>query len=56
MNKVLWVKCKCDDYYKFINKIKYINIKILEIKYINKFIYFISNIFILIYFILLINL
>lgn len=33
MNKVLWVKCKCDDYYKFINKIKYINIKILEIKY-----------------------
>ena len=39
MNKVLWVKCKCDDYYKFINKIKYINIKILEIKYINKFIY-----------------
>ena len=39
MNKVLWVKCKCDDYYKFINKIKYINIKILEIKYINKYIY-----------------
>lgn len=39
MNKVLWVKCKCDDYYKFINKIKYINIKILEIKYEHGYIY-----------------
>ena len=39
MNKVLWVKCKCDDYYKFINKIKYINIKILEIKYEQGYIY-----------------
>lgn len=39
MNKILWVKCKCDDYYKFINKIKYINIKILEIKYKNNYIY-----------------
>lgn len=39
MNKVLWVKCKCDDYYKFINKIKYVNIKILEIKYEQGYIY-----------------
>ncbi len=39
MNKLLWVKCKCDDYYKFINKIKYINIKILEIKYEQGYIY-----------------
>lgn len=39
MNKVLWVKCKCDDYYKFINKIKYINIKILEIKYEQGYVY-----------------
>lgn len=39
MNKVIWVKCKCDDYYKFINKIKYINIKILEIKYEQGYVY-----------------
>ena len=39
MDKVIWVKCKCDDYYKFINKIKYINIKILEIKYEQGYIY-----------------
>ena len=39
MNKVLWVKCKCDDYYKFINKIKYVNIKILEVKYEQGYIY-----------------
>ncbi len=39
MNKVIWVKCKCNDYYKFINKIKYINIKILEIKYEHGYIY-----------------
>ena len=39
MNKVLWVKCKCDDYYKFINKIKYVNVKILEIKYEQGYIY-----------------
>ena len=39
MNKILWVKCKCDDYYKFINKIKYVNIKILEIKYEQGYIY-----------------
>ena len=39
MNKLLWVKCKCDDYYKFINKIKYINIKILEIKYEQGYVY-----------------
>ena len=39
MDKVIWVKCKCGDYYKFINKIKYINIKILEIKYEQGYIY-----------------
>ena len=39
MDKVIWVKCKCDDYYKFINKIKYVNIKILEIKYEQGYIY-----------------
>ena len=39
MNKIVWVKSKCNDYYKFINKIKYINIKILEIKYEHGYIY-----------------
>ncbi len=39
MNKIVWVKSKCNDYYKFINKIKYINIKILEIKYEHSYIY-----------------
>ena len=39
MNKIIWVKCKCDDYYKFINKLQCIKIKVLEIKYENKYIY-----------------
>ena len=39
MNRIVWVKSKCNDYYKFINKIKYINIRILEIKYEHGYIY-----------------
>ena len=39
MNKVLWVKSKCNDYYKFISKIQYLHIKIFEIKYENNYIY-----------------
>ena len=39
MNKIIWVKSKCDDYYKFINKLQYLRINIIEIKYENKNIY-----------------
>lgn len=39
MNKIIWVKSKCDDYYKFINKLQYLRINIIEIKYENKYIY-----------------
>lgn len=37
--KVIWVKAKCNDYYRFISKVQYLNITILEIKYENKYIY-----------------
>ena len=39
MNKIIWVKSKCDDYYKFINKLQYLRISVLEIRYENKYIY-----------------
>ena len=39
MNKIIWVKSKCDDYYKFINKLQYLRIRVLEIRYENKYIY-----------------
>ena len=39
MNKIIWVRSKCSDYYRFISKVQYLNIKILEIKYENKYIY-----------------
>ena len=40
MNKhYLWVKTKCLDYYKFINKVAKLNIKIYDIEYQNKVIY-----------------
>ena len=37
--KQIWVEAKCDNYYKFIEKIKYVNINIYDIKYENKKIY-----------------
>lgn len=40
MNKhYLWVKTKCTDYYKFINKLVKLNLEILEIKYVQNNIY-----------------
>ena len=39
MNKIIWVKSKCSDYYRFISKIQYLNINILKIKYENKYVY-----------------
>ena len=40
MNKhIIWVKAKCDNYYKLISKLQYLNIPILEIKYEKKIIY-----------------
>lgn len=32
MNKTIWVKTKCQDYYSLINKLKYLNINIINIK------------------------
>lgn len=39
MNDKVWVKASCDNYYKLINKIEKLSIKIYEIKYIEKIIY-----------------
>lgn len=39
MNKIIWVKTKCLNYYHFINKLKYLNISILEINYEKKWLY-----------------
>lgn len=39
MNKIIWVKVKCDNYYRFITKLQYISVSILEIKYNKKTIY-----------------
>ena len=39
MNKIIWVRSKCNNYYNFISKVQYLNIKILEIKYENNYIY-----------------
>lgn len=40
MNKhIIWIKAKCDNYYRFMSKIELINIPILEIKYQNQNIY-----------------
>lgn len=37
--KIIWVKCRCNDYYRFINKVQYLNVVILEIKYENNYVY-----------------
>ena len=37
--KIIWVKSKCNDYYKFIKKLQYLNLSIMDIKYINKIVY-----------------
>lgn len=39
MNRVIWIKTKCDNYYKLVNKISKIDVKIYEIKYIDKILY-----------------
>ena len=40
MNKhYIWVKSKCLDYYKFVNRLAKLNLKIYSIKYVNKEIY-----------------
>ena len=39
MNKIIWVRSKCNDYYRFINKVQYLNINILDIKYENNYVY-----------------
>ena len=40
MNKnIIWVRTKCSDYYKFIQKIQYLNINIIDIAYEKKVIY-----------------
>lgn len=39
MNRVIWIKTKCDNYYKLINKISKIDVWIYEIKYIDKILY-----------------
>ncbi len=39
MNDKVWIKASCDNYYKLINKIEKLSIKIYEIKYIEKIIY-----------------
>ena len=39
MNNKVWIKASCDNYYKLINKIEKLSIKIYEIKYIEKIIY-----------------
>lgn len=39
MNKVIWVRSKCSDYYRFISKVQYLNINILDIKYENNYVY-----------------
>ena len=36
MNNKVWIKASCDNYYKLINKIEKLSIKIYEIKYIEK--------------------
>ena len=37
--KIIWVRSKCKDYYRFINKVQYLNIVILDIKYENNYVY-----------------
>lgn len=39
MNKIIWVRSKCNDYYRFISKEQYLNINILDIKYENNYVY-----------------
>ena len=39
MNKIIWVRSKCSDYYRFISKVQYLNINILDIKYENNYVY-----------------
>ena len=40
MNKnIIWESAKCNDYYKFISKLQYLNIVILDIKYEKKIVY-----------------
>ena len=39
MNKIIWVRSKCGDYYRFISKVQYLNINILDIKYENNYVY-----------------
>ena len=39
MNKIIWVRSKCNDYYRFISKVQYLNINILDIKYENNYVY-----------------
>ncbi len=42
-NKIIWVKSKCSNYYSFMNKVQYLNIKIWDIKYEKNTIYFKIN-------------
>ena len=37
--KIIWVKAKCNDYYKFMQKLQYLNLTIMDIKYDKKIIY-----------------
>ena len=39
MNKIIWVRSKCNDYYRFISKVQYLSINILDIKYENNYVY-----------------
>ena len=39
MNKIILVRSKCNDYYRFISKVQYLNINILDIKYENNYVY-----------------
>ena len=39
MNKIIWVRSKCSDYYRFISKVQYLSINILDIKYENNYVY-----------------
>lgn len=40
MNKhYIWIKTKCNDYYKFIKKVSFLNVTLIDLKYENKIIY-----------------
>lgn len=40
MNRhIIWVRTKCDNYYRFIGKLQYLNLNVLDIKYIDNQVY-----------------